>query len=73
MNTDIWLLIIGGIGFAIIVYQMWRGKTSISAGKNSPAMSVSRTAQPVAFWLIIAFQAILFTGLIFLARYFLNM
>jgi Trk-type K+ transport system membrane component len=69
MNTDTWLLIIGGIGFAIIVYQIWRGKTSISAGKESPAMSVSRTTQPVAFWLIIAFQFILFTGLILVFKF----
>ena len=71
MNT--WLLIAGGIGFVIIVYQIWRGKTSISAGKESPALSVFRKTQPVAFWLIIAFQFILFTGLILLAKYFLSM
>lgn len=70
---NIWLLIAGGIGFVIIVYQIWRGKTSISAGKESPALSVFRKTQPVAFWLIIAFQFILFTGLILLARYFLSM
>ena len=71
MNT--WLLIASGIGFAIIVYQIWRGKTSISAGRESPALSVFRKTQPVAFWLIIAFQFILFTGLILLAKYFLAM
>ena len=70
MNT--WLLIAGGIGFAIIVYQIWRGKTSISASRESPALSVFRKTQPVAFWLIIAFQFILVTGLILLAKYFLS-
>ena len=62
MNT--WLLIAGGIGFVIIVYQIWRGKTSISAGKESPALSIFRKTQPVAFWLVIAFQFILVTGLL---------
>ncbi|TAK12770.1 MAG: hypothetical protein EPO32_07425 [Anaerolineae bacterium] len=70
---DTWILIAGGIGFAIIVYQIWKGKTTISAGRESPAMSVFRETQPVAFWVIIAFQVILFTGLILLARYFLSM
>lgn len=70
MNT--WLIIAGGVGFAIIVYQIWRGKTSISAGKESPALSVFRKTQPVAFWVIIAFQFLLFAGLILLAKYFLS-
>ena len=70
MNT--WLLIIGGIMYVVIVYQIWRGKTSISAGKESPALSIFRKTQPVAFWLIIAFQFILVTGLILLTNYFLS-
>lgn len=67
MNT--WLLIIGGIMYAVIVYQIWRGKTSISAGKESPALSIFRKTQPVAFWLIIAFQFILVTGLLLFFSY----
>jgi cytochrome b subunit of formate dehydrogenase len=67
------LLIAGGIGFDIIVYQIWRGKTSISAGRESPSLSVFRKTQPVAFWLIIVFQIILVTGLILLTKYFLSM
>jgi cytochrome b subunit of formate dehydrogenase len=70
MNT--WLLLVGGIMYVVILYQIWRGKTSISAGKESPALSVFRKTQPVAFWLIIAFQFILVTGLILLANYFLK-
>ena len=71
MNT--WLLIAGGIGLSIIVFQIWRGKTSISAGRESSALIIFRKTQPVAFWLIIAFQFILLTGLILLAKYFLSM
>ena len=71
MNTDIWLLSIGGIGLAIIVYQIWRGKTSISAGRE-PAMSIFRKTQPVAFWLIIAFQFVLVTGLLLFFAYVIS-
>ena len=67
MNT--WLLIIGGILYVVIVYQIWRGKTSISAGKESPALSIFRKTQPVAFWLIIAFQFVLVTGLLLFFYY----
>ena len=73
MNTssiNTFLLIIGGIMYAVIAYQIWRGKTSLSAGREAPAaLSIFRKTQPVAFWLVIAFQFILVTGLLLFFAY----
>ena len=60
MNT--WLLIIAGIVYAVIVYQIWIGKAPDPFPSQYAAQrSVSRKTEPVKFWLAIAIQFILAT------------
>ena len=63
MNT--WLLIIGGILYAILVYQIWRGETREAIPSTSGWRArISRKTEPVKFWLNIALQLIIVTVLI---------
>ena len=66
MNT--WLLIISGIVYAAIVYQIWIGKAPDPFPSQFAAQrSVSRKTQPVLFWLAIAVQFILATVALYFA------
>ena len=69
MNT--WLLIIGIFWFALLVYQIWRGKTPEAfPSKYAPSRIVSRKTEPVHFWVSIAVQIFIFAAVL-LSIYFL--
>ena len=65
---NIWLLLISGIVYVAIVYQIWIGKAPDPFPSQYAAQrSVSRKTQPVLFWLEIAVQFILATVALYFA------
>ena len=69
MNT--WSLIIGGLWVALLIFQIWRGKTlDALASKYAPSRIVSRKTEPVLFWVSIAVQVFIL-AVVLLVIYFL--
>lgn len=63
---NIWLLIIAGIVYVAIVYQIWIGKAPDPfPSQYAPQRSVSRKTRPVLFWLAITVQFILATAALY--------
>ena len=69
-NQQLVLLVIGGVLYAMIGFQIWRGQLTLSDSRNHSAWTISRKTQPTAFWIILAIQFALITGLL-LVFYFL--
>jgi len=65
-NKDLFLLVLGGVFYAMVGYQIWRGELTLSDNRNKSSWTVSRKTQPVAFWVILAVQLALITGLLLL-------
>ena len=62
-NKDVLLLIMGGIFYAILLYEIWKGEFKLSSSKNSTSLIISRKTHPVIYWVGMAIQFILITGL----------
>jgi hypothetical protein len=69
-NQQLVVLVIGGALYAMIAFQIWRGRVTLSNSKNTSAWIVYRKDHPRAFWIILAVQFAIITGLL-LVFYFL--
>jgi Trk-type K+ transport system membrane component len=68
-SMDTWLLIIGGIGFVILIYEILSGKTFSNRSDESYTRSYSREIEPGKFWLSIVIQFIVLVGLILVFKF----
>jgi hypothetical protein len=66
---DTWLLVLGGLGFAALAVQIWRGATFANISEGSHTRSVSRKVEPGKFWRSIAVQFIVLVGLILVFKF----
>jgi hypothetical protein len=65
---NIWLLLVGGIVFAAVVYQIRIGKAPDPfPSQYATQRSVDRKTRPVLFWLAIGIQFILGTVALYFA------
>jgi hypothetical protein len=69
-NLKLVLLVIAVALYAMIGFEIWRGRVTLSNSKNTSAWTVYRESHPRAFWIILAVQFAIITGLL-LVFYFL--
>ena len=63
-NLDLFLLILGGVFYAMVAYQVWKGELTLTSSRNASSFTVSRKTSPTAFWIILAAEFVLITGLL---------
>jgi len=63
-NVELFLLILGGVFYAMVAYQVWKGELTLTSNRNASSFTVSRKATPTAFWIILAAEFALITGLL---------
>jgi hypothetical protein len=63
-NLELVLLIAGGVFYAMVAYQIWKGELTLSSSRNTSSFTVSRKTSPTAFWIILAAEFVLITGLL---------
>ena len=71
-NKDVVVLIMGGLGFAIVVYEILSGKTFSNRTDSSYTRSYSRKTEPGAFWTASVLQLIFPNGAILYLLYWLS-